>query len=113
MVLTRSQKKKIERETIKLRFSFVLNDIKECRPEKILLVCVTPLEAYFPGIHPPLENMPQHVYSCYEGAFRFSGGHLFWPMHKIPYGFTEHAYSIDEFSVYKLKCLWQKKFFLR
>ena len=112
VVVTRAQTRK-EKEVIKARFRFVLDDSEECRPEKILLRCIVPLPDYNPEFDGWMGYLPQHRESCYEGVYRFSQGALFWPMKRWPYGFTKNAYHMHEFKKKQLTCLWQNKFHFR
>ena len=112
VVLTRAARQR-EKEVIEARFRLVLDDIEECRPNKIVLRCIVPLPEYDPYFDGDMENLPQHRESCYEGAYRFSLGSVFWPMTRIPYGFSARAFHLPEFEHDQLKCLYQDKFYLR
>ena len=116
MVETRAQRRRKEKESVMARYRIVLNDIEECRPEKILLVCIRALPPYSHEFDPPMDQMPEHINSCYEGAYRFSlysGGCLFWPMKQCPYSYMSIPYENNDFSIKQLKYMWQNKFFLR
>lgn len=112
VVLTRAARKR-EKEVIEARFRFVLDDIEECRPNKIVLRCIVPLPKLLPPYHPGFHGDIDHL--CYEGAYRFSKGFLFWPLTRLPDGYAAHVFHLPEFDYEHdlLRCLYQDKFYLR
>ena len=98
---------RLKKTEVKRRFKLVLQDIRNLLSHKIILNCIKPLPLFYEykgdWIHCPMH----HETNFYEGAFHFSEGHLFWPMKKTRYGFTEKVYRIDSLSLKQLRNLFQ------